>query len=563
VIRGLPSYSRCADCSTVEDGRTDHPPVLASNAWQAIWLFDVPQAAFLGVAVATATVAVDVRSARAAVCWLAVWATAALIIGHLGRSRTFSRRAGYAAIASAAALGLYFVTQFSYLAVPDKIGALEAAGRLVSNCAPRLAVWAPFPNSLATLLEGFVLLAVGAALDARTAAGRTLLTAETAVVGFACALTMSRGAWLGVAVAGIVWTLVAVIPRSKRPLVVAAVLLAIPAIGLAMTWEAGLHLVTHAAALGGGTFVRPDRIDIYRKSVALLNDVGLIGLGPGEQFAAPFSRFALVIQVPFVTYPHQLTFHLWLAYGIAGIVVWAWWLGAIAAAVAVAERQRVSQTFRGTWCGLVAVLVHGLSDARQAVDPWTWGPFFVLTALIAARHRRAGRALPLWGVAIPGATVTVALLIGLLRLWPLGAAWHTSQGILQETRVPVAGTEAAADDLIESAEREYERAILVDPHSVGARRRLALLAADRGEFAAAFDHAADALRSDPDGYTTKKVAGLVAAWTGQLDAACALLSGMPGVGDELRTWASAWRDRGRPEVSENALLTASRLAGIQ
>jgi hypothetical protein len=208
----------------------------------------------------------------------------------------------------------------------------------------------------------------------------------------------------------------------------------------------------------------------------------------------------------------------------------------------------------------VAVLVHGLSDARQAVDPWTWGSFFVLSALVAARHRRVGGTLPL---AVPGAALTVALLIGLLRLWPLGAAWHTSQGILREARVPVAGDQAAADRLTESAEREYKRAILVDPHSVGARRRLALLAADRGELAAAFGHAVDALQSDPDGYTTRKVAGLVSAWAGQLDTACALLNGLPGIADELRTWASAWRDRGRPEVSENALLAASRLAGTR
>ena len=30
----------------------------------------------------------------------------------------------------------------------------------------------------------------------------------------------------------------------------------------------------------------------------------------------------VVIQVPFVTYPHQLALHVWLAFGIAGLAAW-------------------------------------------------------------------------------------------------------------------------------------------------------------------------------------------------------------------------------------------------
>jgi hypothetical protein len=545
----------------VEYRHTSHPSVLGSNAWQSTWLFDAPQVAFLGLATATSVLAVDLRSARATIWSLAGWAIAGIAIGHVAQSRTVSRWVCWAIVSAATALGLYFITQFSYIAVPDKVHALEAAGRFVSDLVPRLAFWAPFPNSLATLLEGFVLLAVGAALDAHTATGRAFLAAEAALIGFACALTMSRGAWLGLAVAGVVWTLVAAIPRSKRPAIVMGVLLAIVGVGLGMTWGPVLRPLSQVAALGGNTFVRPDRIEIYQKSISLVNDAGLIGLGPGDQFAMAFSRFALVIQVPFVTYPHQLTFHLWLAYGLAGIVLWAWWMSGTAAAAAAAERQGVSHMSRGAWCGLVAVLVHGLSDARQAVDPWTWGPLFVLTGLIAARHRRAGRALPLSGLAVPGTAAAVVLVIGLMRLWPVDAAWHTNQGLVQEAKALAAeSNETARVRLAESAEEHYEQAIVTDPRNAGARRRLAMLAADRGDFAAAFDHALVALQSDPDSFATRKVAGLVAAWAGHVDAACALLAGMPGVRDELRTWADAWRDRGQLEVSASAMRVVSQLA---
>ncbi len=465
-------------------------------------------------------------------------------------------------VAAASAVGVYFVTQFSSLAVPDKIPALETAGRLISDLAPKLTLWSPFPNSVATLLEGAIPLAVGLALDARTMRGRVPLSTAALVMGFACALTMSRGAWLGLAVAAIAWVLVARAGRRAGPALAAFVLLAIPAMGMAMTWAAGLDALGRAAMLGGSTLARPDRIDIYKRSIALLGDVGLTGLGPGEQFAMAFSKFALLIQVPFVTYPHQLTFHVWLAYGIAGIVAWAWWLGASAVSVATAERERVSHTFRGAWCGLVAILVHGLSDARQAVDPWTWGPLFLLTALLASRQRRSGRVpsrISAMEMASVGVLVAATLALAVSRAWPVAAAWHTRTGIQYETTPPRDADEAAA--LGRLAVAEYERAIEIDPHNVGARRRLGLIAALEGDFATAHTHDSIALTSDADGYTTQKVAGLVATWSGRVDLGYALLDGKAGIADELRTWAFYWRQRDQIEAADHADRVASRLEG--
>ena len=97
--------------------------------------------------------------------------------------------------------------------------------------------------------------------------------------------------------------------------------------GLAMTWPVGLSAIGWLAQVGGDFFNRLDRLDIYRSSLTLLDDVGLIGLGPGDQYAVPFAKFALLIQVPFVTYPHQLPLHLWLAYGVAGVALFTAWIG--------------------------------------------------------------------------------------------------------------------------------------------------------------------------------------------------------------------------------------------
>jgi hypothetical protein len=531
------------------------------NRWQSIALFDAPQVAFLAVAVATASAASDPQSARESVAWLTGCVAVALGIGHFAQSR-LARQIVVATIVAAASIGaLYFVTQFSSLAVPDKIPQLEAIGRFVSAPWPRAIIWAPFPNSLATLLEGLFLLAVGAAADARRAVARLLFGLAVAIVGLALLLTMSRGAWLAVACGAVVWVVVATFPRRPRFVVPIAALLTLLAIGIAMTWQPGLAFFERTAALAGDALIRPDRIDIYRKSISLLDDVGVAGLGPGGQFALPYARFALVIQVPFVTYPHHLTFHVWLAYGIAGIIAMTWMVGGVAAAVATAERQQVSGTFRGAWCGLVAVLVHGLSDARQAVDVWTWATFFLLSALVAARHRQTGNRLARSVIGSLCAALVIVLVIGAARFWPVEAAWHTRQGLIAEAQAAAPGLARTPLDLEKAAAMEYAHAIDVDARNAGARRRLALISADRGDFAAAFAHATAALQADPDGYATRKIAGLVATWAGHLEIANALLRPIPGVTDELQTWAAAWRDRGQGDAAVYCTRLASQLSG--
>ena len=71
-----------------------------------------------------------------------------------------------------------------------------------------------------------------------------------------------------------------------------------------------------------GAAGRPDRLDVYGQAVTLLRDMPFTGLGAGDQFAAAVSRYVLLIQVPFITYAHNLTLQLWLAYGLFGLAAW-------------------------------------------------------------------------------------------------------------------------------------------------------------------------------------------------------------------------------------------------
>lgn len=516
-------------------------------------LFDLPLVAFATCVVLAGAAAHEPASAQAATRWILLWSGLALAIGWGARSRGVWLACTTIAVASGAIAAVMFVTQYSSLSVESKVGLIDDLGRFLSRPFPPLLIWQPFSNSAATWFEGFLLLAVGAVCDDRFRRLRVPLAAMTALLALALILTMSRGAWLGVLVGGLLAGAVRWTPRPWRGELAGGTVLGTLGLGLAMTFVAGLAVVGWLTTWAGGLIVRPDRMDIYRHSATLVDAVGLTGLGPGGQFAQAFSRFALAIQVPFVTYPHQLPLHVWLAFGALGVIAWTWWVATAATAISTAERYQSSPSFRGAWAGLLAVLVHGLSDARQAVDPWTWGPLFVLTGLIVARCRRLEARPPAIRFAWSWASLVVVGGVVLARHTPLTAAWHSSVGHQLEARCLVAGTDVADRPAVcRAAIESYRRAIASDPNQAAARRRLALDAADRVVFSEALSHMTVALESDPQSLASRKIGGLVAAWAGEERLAAHLLGPVPGAADELLVWSTAWKDRGVGSASESS-----------
>lgn len=525
-------------------------------------LLDLPLGLFAASVVVAVGAAYEPVSARDAAIWLAAWAALALAIGWLARSRRVWLLVAVAAVACGATAALVFVVHYSSLNAESKIHAIDVLGHWLSDPFPQWAPWLPYSNSAATWFEGLFLLGLGAASDPRLRRLRVALVVMSALLGLGLLLTMSRGAWVGVLAA----TAVVCVTRRASPgwrgVVAGGAVMAALLVGLAMTFESGLTVTSLVSTATAGIVARPDRLDIYRNSATLLDAVGLTGLGPGEQFADPFSRFALIIQVPFVTYPHQLSLHVWLAFGALGIMAWAWWVSAIAVAITSAERHPSSPAFRGAWAGFVAVLVHGLTDARQAVDYWTWGPFFVLAGLIVARYRRLEpRPFPS-RFAVSGLCMVTVCMVVLARHTPLSAAWYSAVGHRFEARClfghPLSIDRAASCRLAIDA---YARAVAHDPTQAAPRRRLAMAAADRGAFTEAVPHARAALYTDPGSLATRKVVGLVAAWAGEDQLARSLLATVPEAPAELLVWSEALKGRGHLVASENALRVALQLHG--
>jgi hypothetical protein len=430
----------------------------------------------------------------------------------------------------------YFILQYRHLAEPEaKVAMLDAVGRALSRPFPRLGSWTPFANSLATLLEGTVAVAVGLVLARGAAATRAWAAVAAAVLLTACVVSASRGSWLAVAAS---LALFAAPARLLRLLPLAAALAGV------------VVLAVLASAVGGGTpwwmrvaglAGRPDRLDVYLQALTLVRDLPFTGLGAGDQFSAAVSKYVLLIQVPFITYAHNLTLQLWLAWGLAGLG--AWWALAAATVVAAAagESAGLGRRFRGVWAGLVAIHLHGLSDARQFVDLWTWAPFFVLAGLLAGYVSRSECRLSrrvAWAPLAVAAATALAVVVG--RGDPL-AAWQANLGALAQGRADhrVASGSNGAGERAAAAAR-FERALVFDPDDGPALRRLGMLALDAGQHADATRWLARAWAVEPSHAPTRKAYGLAAVWNGDTALAAQLLAPVPGMADELTTY-SRWR----------------------
>lgn len=290
---------------------------------------------------------------------------------------------------------------------------------------------------------------------------------------------------------------------------------------------------------------------LYRESAFLIGDYPFTGVGLGGQFAMLLSRYVLLIQVPFLTYSHNLYLETWLQLGLPGILAVVWLVTAFIGSLASLPQVRQRSLGQGTAMGVLATLLHGLVDARQFVDAWTGLPVLVLFGLHAALVAPAEtaplrRRARVWtAVAVTGLLISVGA-----ATWPFSAAWQANLGAVRQgqselgARAQSAGTGTGPEA---PAEGHFRAALAAAPGHRTANLRLALIEMADGRYDAAAGHAAAAWATHPDSAATRKALGLALVWTGEIERARPLLAGLPGIVGELNTWG-AWR-AGRRETA--------------
>jgi putative inorganic carbon (HCO3(-)) transporter len=538
-------------------------------ARSVLW-FDGPLAALALSAGVGLWVAWGPRSAQQAAWWF--WAAILLgvAVSHACRTDAAWRTLAVAASLAGAALALYVVLQFPYLGYDAKIAPIHRLGVALGSLVPRVAGWAPMPNTVATALEGLVPLAVAVAIGSmrpwslnptRASFYEGLAAASAAVMVLAVLVVASRGAWIALGAGGLAaacaWGLG---PRARaRGKAVAAAATAVAVLGVATA----VHLIEPSVAgvRLSSVFDRPDRLSVYANSLLLVRDFPFTGIGPGDQFAMALSRYVLLIQVPFLTYAHNLYLGIWLELGLLGMVAASILAGALLAAVVVGERTVAGAWFRGAWVGAFVILVHGMMDARQLVDRWSWLPLFLLLGLAAARLARREVRVPPAAFAVPLALAAAFLAAAWPCLVPLQAKWQANRGMLAEARAELGALDQPARDrLLADARRGFEASVAADPGQPTARRRLGLMAIDERRFEQAYDDLRASWRSEPGNPVTRKALGLACAWTGRVAAARELLAPFEAIFDELNAWSWHWEQEGRLEQAIYATRTALLLS---
>lgn len=304
------------------------------------------------------------------------------------------------------------------------------------------------------------------------------------------------------------------------------------------------------------------------------SDYAITGTGLGDTFALVYSRYGLLIQVPFLTYPHNLPLSVWFNQGLLGLAAFIGFIVTFYSyvfGVAGAGQPRV--LFHGAWLGVTVILLHGLTDAPQYSDNrWMMPALFVLAGLAVA----AGRAalsdaefedgiefISAWRsrlIAI-GVVIVAVVAISVVFQQRLRAAWYTNLGAIDETRADLTPniSQTQLTTFYDSAEAYYRRALEVMPNYPNANRRLGNLLVSAEKFADALPFLETAYEADPTNPASHKGLGLAYVWTGETDKAAQLFNQLDNPRDmegELYTWGSYRTGRGQSLLAARAWETA-------
>ncbi len=491
------------------------------------------------------------------------------IILYLGivtflRNRLMSVAAGIGAWSIS--YSVLLAVQYRHLGFHEKLGLSVWLGRLTS---------APFPdvtpvfidaNAAASFLAPALPLIVGIALSVH-GAQRKAWSVGAALVAFGVLLTSSRGAFVALIAAGILWGLVrfqryaqdsdARIPRSIwRSLVVASA----AGIGLIALL---VNLPSTQDALASAALRAADRLAVYRNSFFLALDFPFSGIGPGA-FGPMYSRFQLLILPTFISYAHNLFLGVWLAQGIVGLIGFAWLLiASFRRTVPVLHAQ--TPLVQGAAIGCVVLLIHGLSDAPQYDTSWTtmllaFGLFGIVAAAlhqpvdIPARATRqpAPRRRVQIGIAI--AAVAPVLIVSGPHLAAAGAvnyaAWLQSRAMLASNLAPEERT-----TLMRDAVTWINYGLRIAPASPLVQKRLGMLALDLGDYPRAINALERAQTWFAADQATCKALGMAYVWHGEPDRGARMLARLDQaseVREELTIWVYAWHERGRDDLAAYA-----------
>lgn len=506
---------------------------------------------------------------------LTLWGSISLFFALLNSS-LLPRQLSQGVVIVAALVAGYFVGQYAHFNYPDEGKWMTQLGDITGAFLPNLVFFTPHLNAVAGFLEGTLFLSL--VLTWHSSGYQKLLWAFLALlIAYSLLITGSRGAWVGLGLAAGFWVFL-YLPRPVKTWGTGLMLGA----GLLGLYLASDRLALEPAGAASWSGTAWSRLTLYRNSFFLLGDYPFTGIGPGETFAMIYSRYQLLIQVPFLTYPHNLFLAVGLSYGLLGLGALAWLLFNFYSFVFRVEAyhrhsQRSLPLFQAAWLGITIVFIHGLTDSPQFSEAhWTMPLFFGLLAL-AVKLGRSLQVTPLdqgeqpaypfrWGVI--GLIVFGVAIVAAVNIRGLLGSWYANMGALYQTQADLAPhlAEVEREQARQQAQTYFQRTLALHPTHPGANRRLGMIASELGQFEAAVPYLEQAYFQQRDNQATLKLLGYAYLWAGQADAAEAVLRQLDDQGElveELANWRGWWATQNRVDLAEAAGAMAGRLGTIK
>lgn len=479
-------------------------------------------------------------------------------------------------------LGLttYFFFTVDWAAAPLKVPALT---RLDTVLSPRLSGLAArrinanvIGGMLALLLPFTLPLLAGwrrpmQGLSRPMARGLALMGALALGIGLlGLFATVSRGAWIGLAAAAVLWILgrwLAPLGARRGP-IVAALLFA----GVLLVMGLGWALMTGRLPAPVTTALRPavaNRLRLITLSTRLAHDTPFTGIGPG-MFEMHFSIYALLIHVGYIGHSHNLLLDLIIEQGILGAAAFVtlavcascpWLLAAPQSHFGNGNltTDHWKSLSEAAFASLTVLLVHGVVDSI----PYGTGAvllLFIPFGVLAAGQRAQFAAAPLRRRNIYFTPLILLLILTGLGigsiLGPPGkigerwrGAWHANLGAVAQARVelraydPQRFSELTMDQVrrredLREVEAYFARALACDPLNATARQRLTTIALARKDYVAALAHMQplwDAGRRDQ---VTRHLYGDALVAAGRVDEAVPIVQGLEFA--KARLLGQAW-----------------------
>lgn len=459
----------------------------------------------------------------------------------------------------------YFLLSYSWQARPGYFGWLSQAGLWWQSARPALG-WPELDKNFAS---GWLVIVWPLALALAWRGWAERSTPWLLAGGFTgglmtltLALATSRGAWLGLGVAGLLWLAWAVShrwltawPRWAFPAGVAGAVLT-GAVAVAVFFPGGWVALANRLPGEDDAGVRSD---LYHHTLRLIADMPLTG-GGLPAFAGLYSRYMLVIPDVFVRYAHNVYLDVALEQGVlgafslfllAGLTAWA----CLRPHPALHAEPHQASLRWAVGLGGLAASVHGLMDNPLHGLGGSLA-LFVIPGLAASflPPLRPNRAM--W--------LTASGLAGLMALWlTTTPVWTHNLLAVRMAQIELRGwPEQRWDDNNRAARWDDLRVALADvtaryPNHVGARYRLALLSA--GDEAAQVAWLEPARALDPHHIGVNKTLGYAYLWQGNVTAALPLLAGAHNIRAELAAYAWWWETHHQPARAAWAVQLAQAL----